>query len=99
MSPVTGTPGANTLPSGRGGGAPGGGAPGGQSRSRRPRNGAHRGRSRPKEEGGVRLSAAVQVHRTASHERSPLRGREAAPGALVTGRADAAPPAGEEEFF
>ena len=33
------------------------------------------GRSRRRREGGVRSSAAVQVHRTASHERSPaLRG-------------------------
>ena len=39
-------------------------------------------RSKPKEEGGVRL----RVHRTASHERSPLRGRAADPGVLVTGR-------------
>src|SRR4030065_344733 len=57
----------------------------GSSGCRHPRNGARHGRSRPKEEGGVRLSAAVRVHRTASHERSPLRGGEADAGALRQG--------------
>src|SRR3990172_1469859 len=70
-----------------------------RSRSRSPRDGARHRRSGPKEEGGVRLSAAVRVHRTASHERSPLRGREADPGALATGRAASAPAPGEEEFL
>jgi len=47
-----------------------------------PPNGVLRGRSGPKEEGGVRLSAGVRIHCTASHERSPLRGRGAGPDAL-----------------
>ena len=58
-------------------------------------------RSKPKEEGGVRLSAAVRVHRTASHERSPLRGCGARPapvrGGIPQRTRGVSPPTGDSE--
>ena len=47
----------------------------------------------------MRLSAGVRVHRTASHERSPLRGRGADPGAFRKSIEfdEAPPPAGMQQ--